>query len=192
MTKKIFLNQLALVLVSFVVSQILLVFVLHFVHYNYFRPDTWSRWDSGIYISIASTGYTLFPCAGKYGYPMTATEFCGNAGWFPGYPILIKLLSLAFRNKLLMAVTLSKLFYIFSLLLVLKISEVREFSWRNLLFTSVATFSFSFIYLNAIFPLSAVLFFALAGLYFYLKQKIWLTGLFCFLASFFYPSGFLL
>jgi hypothetical protein len=37
MPKKIFLNQAALVTVSFVVSQILLAIVLHFLHYGYFN-----------------------------------------------------------------------------------------------------------------------------------------------------------
>ena len=192
MKKKIFLNQLALILVSFVVSQILLTIVLHFLHYDYFNALNWSRWDSGHYIAIATTGYELFPCAGNFGYPINATEICGNTGWFPGYPLLIKLLSLVFKDKVLLAGVLSKLFFILSLLMVLKISEVRRFSWRNLLFISMATFSFSFIYFNAIFPMSAVLFFVLSGLYFYIKQKIWLTGLCCFFASFFYPTGFLL
>jgi hypothetical protein len=29
-------------------------------------------------------------------------------------------------------------------------------------------------------------------MYFFIKRKLWLTGLFCFLAAFFYPTGFLL
>jgi hypothetical protein len=192
MAKKIFLNQAALVLVSFVVSQILLAIVLHFLHYDYFNALNWSRWDSGHYIRIATTGYELFPCAGHFGYPINATEICGNTGWFPGYPFLIKLLGVVFKDKVLMAGILSKLFYLLSLFMVLKIAEVQKFSWRNLLFVSMATFSFSFIYFNAIFPISVEIFFILTGLYFYLKRNIWLTGLNCFLASFFYPSGFLL
>jgi hypothetical protein len=45
---------------------------------------TWSRWDSGLYLSIAEHGYSIFVCP-----PGTPPGWCGNAGWFPGYPWLV-------------------------------------------------------------------------------------------------------
>ncbi|MFC9294053.1 hypothetical protein ACFTWH_03885 [Streptomyces sp. NPDC057011] len=60
------------------------------------RVSFWStgsrhRWDSGNYLSIAKTGYELFRCRERYANFPDAT--CGNAAWFPGYPMSIRALS---------------------------------------------------------------------------------------------------
>jgi hypothetical protein len=56
--------------------------------YSPFSPSTWSRWDSGLYLDIARHGYTLFRCA-----PPNGSDWCGNAGWFPAYPWLLRVLT---------------------------------------------------------------------------------------------------
>jgi hypothetical protein len=43
----------------------------------------WAHWDSFLYESIATHGDTLMRCPGQPG------TWCGNAGWFPGYPVLL-------------------------------------------------------------------------------------------------------
>jgi len=192
MTRKIFLNQIAIVLITFLFSQVVLALILHYLDFGYFNSTNWLRWDSGHYLQIASKGYELFPCAGKFGFPLKSTEICGNTGWFPGYPLLIKLLSYLFKNDIIVAGVISKLFYFMSLLMVLKILDISRFLLKSLLFLCIPAFSFGFIFYNAIFPISAVLFFVLSGIYFFIKRKILLAGLFCFLAAFFYPTGFLL
>ena len=45
--------------------------------------STWVHWDAGLYESIAESGISLVRCA-----PGSAS-WCGNAGWFPGYPVLL-------------------------------------------------------------------------------------------------------
>src|SRR3954468_9910273 len=57
--------------------------------YSPFSSPTWSRWDSGLYVDIAEHGYTLFRCA-----PPNGADWCGNAGWFPAYPWLLRALTL--------------------------------------------------------------------------------------------------
>lgn len=55
------------------------------------------RWDAGTYVDIAQHGYYLFRCTDKPGMvdPGTPTDaWCGNAGWFPLYPALIRVLHL--------------------------------------------------------------------------------------------------
>ena len=48
---------------------------------------TWVRWDSGLYLSVAEHGYHLFRCRSLvYG----RGNWCGNAGWFPAYPWLVR------------------------------------------------------------------------------------------------------
>jgi hypothetical protein len=192
MTKKAFLNQLLLSLLAFLSSQVVLALVLYYLDYGYFNSTNWLRWDSGLYLQIASKGYELFPCAGKLGFPLNSSEICGNTGWFPGYPLLIKLFGLLFKNDVIAAGVLSKIFYFLSLLMVVKILDINSFSLKNILIICIPAFSFGFIFYSAIFPMSAVLFFALSGIYFFIRRKIWVTGLFCFLAAFFYPTGFLL
>ena len=167
-------------------------FVLNHLNCNYFNTANWQRFDSGHYLSIATKGYELFPCDSKNSYSINGKEMCGNTGWFPGYPFLIKSVDILFNDALLIAGLLSKLFYILSLFMVLKLAQIKEITFRNILFVLLAAFNFGFIYYNAIFPVSAVLFFVLAALYFFIRRKIVFTGLFCFLAAFFYPSGILL
>ncbi len=47
---------------------------------------TWA--DQAHYLDIAEDGYTLISCAEVPGFP--PDEWCGTAGWFPGYPALIR------------------------------------------------------------------------------------------------------
>lgn len=59
---------------------------------NPLHATTWERFDSLQYESIAENGYTLEPCDPQEWGP---GAWCGNAGWFPGYPALLALLGIA-------------------------------------------------------------------------------------------------
>lgn len=160
--------------------------------YNYFDPQVWYRWDSGHYLHIAKEGYEFFPCAGNFGYSDDATEFCGNTGWFPGYPYLIKVLSIFQIDLIQLGSLVSKFFYFSSIFLCLLIADIKAISFRSVIFTLLSTFALGFIYYNAIFPMSMVLFFALLGMYLILNSRYVGAGYCCFVASFIYPTGFLL
>lgn len=72
-------------LVAFVAAQCALVIAAGVAGYPAFRPTTsWSRFDSAYYVSIAQAGYSVAPC----GPARPPGTWCGNAGWFPGYPLL--------------------------------------------------------------------------------------------------------
>jgi len=189
--KKTF-QQFSLALVAFVICQIVLAVVLHYFGTDYFYAKNWARNDSDHYLKIATTGYELMPCAGLEGYALDSKEFCGNTAWFPGYPFLIYLVASIFGNHLIVAGIISKIFYVLSLVFALKIMGVEKFNFRNLLLVLIPAFCFGFIYYNAIFPMSTLLFCVLVGIYFFLKDKPWHAGLFFFLASFVYSTGFLL
>lgn len=191
MKTKFNIKKLYLVLLIFIVSQIILDFVLSFSKVNYFLLDNWNRFDSGHYIQISKTGYEYFPCAGKFGYPEDAKEWCGNTGWFPGYPLFIKLFSLIFRDSNLTAVLLTKVFYILNLYLVTLFLDLNKINLKSFLLVTIASISFGFIYLNAIFPMSGVLFWLLLSIYSYINNNYKLSFVSCILASFFYPTGFL-
>src|SRR2546429_540516 len=69
--------------VVFLAVTIFMALVAHFAGRNPFDAHTWAQWDSSYYESIARHGYVMQPCAGG---PHT-DGICGNAGWFPGYPL---------------------------------------------------------------------------------------------------------
>lgn len=185
-------KRLLLTTITFVIAQLFLMLVLDFSNISYFDSDSWVRWDSGHYLKIASEGYNFFPCAGKFGYPEDATEMCGNTGWFPAYPFLIKLLSYLFSDTAILAGYISKLFYILSLFMVTVISKIEKISLKNILFLLLAAFFFGFIYYHAVFPISMLLFFSLLGFYFFIKERLWLSSACCSIAALTYPTGFLL
>lgn len=188
----IFFKQLLLTCFAFLLAQFVLACILYFIDVPYLNPLNWYRYDSAHYLSIAQEGYTFFPCNGDFNLPTDSNYMCGNAGWFPGYPILLKLMSLTKVNTILISGVVSKLFYFLSLLLITIIAKINNFSLKNILFLLFPTFFFSFIYYNAIFPISAVLFFSLLGFHFHLNNKRWALGCCCFLAALLYPTGFLL
>lgn len=185
-------NRLTLTLAAFIFAQLFLLAILSFSNSRYTDPLTWFRWDSGHYISIAENGYEYFSCAGLFGYPEDTKEMCGNCGWFPAYPLMIKYSDFVFHDEILTGGLISKLFYFLALFMILVIANIRKFTFRHFLFLTIASLFFGFVYYNAVFPISAVLFFTLAAFYVYLKGNFWLTGLFCMLASFLYPTGILL
>jgi hypothetical protein len=50
------------------------------------RPGSWAGPDSALYLSIARHGYELVPCSPNDPPP----GHCGNAGWMPAYPWLMR------------------------------------------------------------------------------------------------------
>ncbi|GAA1792977.1 hypothetical protein GCM10009682_13540 [Luedemannella flava] len=50
------------------------------------------KWDALRYLDIAERGYELYPCPpGPIPYPLRPPDaWCGNAHWFPLYPLLIR------------------------------------------------------------------------------------------------------
>ncbi len=55
--------------------------------------ECWKRWDSFHYLTIALDGYTLVPCDEQGGW-------CGNTGWAPLYPWLIRYIAPLFGHRL--------------------------------------------------------------------------------------------
>ena len=51
-------------------------------------PQTFHRWDSGHYLSLAERGPILEKCSGA-----SAVLACGNAGWMFTYPALVRIVS---------------------------------------------------------------------------------------------------
>ena len=63
---------------------------------SFLRPSLWGRWDSGHYLAIARIGYNInWNCRPSMVPPHAPPGhyLCGNAGWFPGYPAAMRLVS---------------------------------------------------------------------------------------------------
>ena len=48
-------------------------------------------WDIEHYMHIAQSGYEVYPCIEGVHFPRG--EICGNPGWFPGWPLVVRILS---------------------------------------------------------------------------------------------------
>lgn len=117
------------------------------------RPAGWVRWDAAFYLDLAGGGYRPpFPCPPESHYP--ATAWCGNTGWFPGYPWLIWLVSEAGLALPAAALLASALAQAGCLVLLWRMLECDGRQWPALLF---GAFFFGSIYSAAPFPISLCL-----------------------------------
>ena len=123
-------------------------------------PATWARWDSFQYLSIAERGYRASFCPRGYvpSDPTRADFLCGNAGWFPGYPLLIRGLSELAGISLAAAALLIAWACWYAVLVLLwqllADARSRRARWVCLL---VAAFFPGQVYLAALFPVSLCL-----------------------------------
>jgi hypothetical protein len=72
--------------VAFVLVRLLLSVAVLSEGLSPLRAGSWCRFDCAHYVRIAVSGYELAPCAAE----SEAGLWCGNAAWFPGYPLVIR------------------------------------------------------------------------------------------------------
>jgi hypothetical protein len=168
----------------FLFSQLTLAILLWLTGGNYFDPESWIRYDSEHYLSIAGQGYTLYQCSDD------SASWCGNAGWFPGYPALIRIFSFLADIKIA-AVFISRIFYFCTIMLMIRLAGFKSINRESVLFSLCPAFFFGFIYYNAVFPLSATVFLIISSMHFYQKRNFIACGLCCMIATVFYPTAFL-
>jgi len=149
----------------------------------------WSKWDSGHYLAIAGQGYEFFPCPSSSGYP--EGEYCGNTGWFPGYPLLVRLVMLSGLKALAAGVVVSGVLTLLVFYLLWEsLGRKRDFAGALLVMAMGAFFPGSF-YLFSVFPLSLCVCAILLG-YRAFQRGDWLkAGIAGAVAAFSYPTGIL-
>ncbi len=179
-------------LLAFLATQGILACILAYMDYSYFNNLNWIRADSGHYLAIAKKGYEFMSCSGIPGFGDDSIYFCGNTGWFPGYPYLIRLATYFGGSAEVLGAIISKVFLVGTLILILVLADVKSFSFKAFLLLFSACFFFGGIYYNAVFPISAVLFFVLLAFYFVMRHNLWAGSLSILICSFLYPTGFLL
>jgi len=166
------------------------------------QASTWSRWDSGQYESIAWDGYSdVVPCGPGSGYgPGT---WCGNDGWFPAYPRLVRAVHLALSPVVQVnqpgphrlgaaGVIVSWGFALGTLLLLWGTFLQRSLTASAIGCLLYAAYAPGQIYHYAIFPLSMLAFFTVLHLWL-LDRRRWLpAGLAGGVAAATYPLGVML
>lgn len=150
----------------------------------FFAIDTWFKWDGGHYFSIADTGYELIDCAGIPGFH--PGQWCGNSGWFPGYPYVVRGVHLLTgADTKLLALYVSQAFAVVSLFLVWNLFLSR----RNLLLLLLCAFAPGTYYFLVIFPMSMTMCFMLVALWAQRQQHYVTAMLAGTVVGFTYPSG---
>lgn len=115
---------------------------------------TWSRWDSVLYVDVARDGYDLFRCA-----PDSGLEgWCGDAGWFPLYPWIVRALHVLGFPLAGAAVVLSWIVAGATIVLLWATFLRREARAAVVVALLFACFAPGQIYSYALFPLSLLMF----------------------------------
>jgi hypothetical protein len=182
----------SVVIIAFLFSQLILAIILNYLGSSYLKIDEWIRFDSAHYLRIADVQYECFPCSQLFGAAANPKDLCGNIGWFPGYPYLIKLFAMQFGNAKFIAVCISKLFLIFYLYRIAQLLDIKCLKLSDFLILMIAAVSVGFIYCNTVFPLSATIFLNLSALYCYCLRNYKCALIYCYLAAIFYPPGMLI
>ena len=152
-------------------------------------------WDIRHYIDISEIGYQVYPCTPGVEYP--AGKICGNAGWYPFWPIVAKLIRpLTGDSSQITFIGLAFLFTLLSFLMVFRFME-KNFGLKEAVISTLAlAFSPGSFYFLTGFPYALFIFLFILYLFLLyrppdLNRDI---GLFAVAVaiSLTYPSGILL
>src|SRR5512140_785001 len=90
--RRTFLRSLLVPLLALIAQRAAVASVAFASGHDPFSTASWKRWDSVFYLDIATNGYrTPTHCPAESHYPPDA--WCGNTGWFPGYPYAVRAVS---------------------------------------------------------------------------------------------------
>jgi hypothetical protein len=171
---------------------------------RYLTASAHERWDSALYLQIADRGYHMFVCNEDPHLAFYGTAWCGNAGWFPLYPWLIRAVhALTGWTDGTCAVLVTEAATLTAVLLfwwlLVRVAEpvapdgwgvgLRGTGLRNAaLLALVAVFPVG-VYLHAVFPMSLTLAATLACLGLAVRQRPVAAGLAGAAAAAAYPLG---
>jgi hypothetical protein len=158
--------------------------------YDPFDSNSWSRWDSEHYLGIARDGYDLYRC--PLDYAPDPGGWCGDAGWFPGYPWLFGAahrLGLPLQGT---AVFVSWAFAAATLVLLWNTFFARRRDVLTVGALVYAAWAPGQIYDYAIFPMSMLAFFTVAHLWLLTRRRYVWAGVTAAAAALTYPLGVLL
>jgi hypothetical protein len=178
-------NRTTLVFSLFLLSKILVFLVLYAFGCRKMWEGCFAHWDSGLYMSIAQEGHTLFDC----NYPNNP-QWCGNAGWSPLYPLLMRIVHEITHDSMEHSGGIvSTVFYFFYLKYMARLLNLDAINAHSIVSLFLCAFFPGFIYLHAVFPLSLCLFLITAFIYHLQKQDFLYCGILAMLLSWSYASG---
>jgi hypothetical protein len=144
------------------------------------NPNSFGRWDSAWYQSIARHGYRMRLHCHDWHHTRRPGMLCASVTWFPGYPLLMRAVSVTGVSLAWAGVVISWLFWYLALLMIWLLSKPtpeRQASrwgtttrWLCLL---IAAFFPGEIYFAAIFPISMAAFGMLACCYWSARAPNW-------------------
>lgn len=155
-----------------------------------FNASSYARADSGHYLRIANWGYEFFSCARLPDYD--PTQWCGNTGWMPGYPLLIRLITTLDIGDEVAGSACSCVFFFGSLVILrLLLQKARPAHDNAACFLAASVFPGG-IYFFSIFPISFFMFLALGTILLLATRHYWFASLLAAAGAFVYSTGFLL
>jgi hypothetical protein len=173
--------------VVFLLQRAVLAAVAWLSGYDPVAASSWSRGDSAYYLSIAAVGYEpLYHCPPESHYPPSA--WCGNAGWFPGYPWVIEVLGHLGLPLDSAAVIVSAVAQLSCLVLLWRFLDDNK-QWPALV---LAGFFLGNVYMAAVFPISLFLLAALVCLWACWSGRFGVASIAGAAAATCYPTGVLL
>jgi hypothetical protein len=122
--------------------------------YGWLQSTSRVRWDSHLYLDIATNGYSVMRCseAGPNGWDPNA--WCGNAAWFPLFPYLTRgLATVTGLEPAAAAVVMAELCALGILIAVWQLLGA-TITPRNLACLALAALLPAGIYFHAVFPMS--------------------------------------
>lgn len=185
-------EQVAPPLLAFAIVRVMLSLIAKDAGFPPLRGDTWGRWDTAHYSSIAERGYEFFSCS-KMGLPgYDPKTWCGNAAWLPGYPLLMRWFAKTGLSIVDAGALVSAVLCLATLVLIWNLFLKSRFTLKNLLVLGLAAFFPGHVYDHAVFPISLLTVCALLSLHCYIERRFVAAGLFGAAAAFSYSSGLFL
>jgi hypothetical protein len=175
---------------AFIMARVVLHWAARTAGYKSSLTATWHRWDSAHYLSIADHGYEFFSCARLPGY--NPADYCGNAAWLPGYPLLVRVVSSLGLNPERSGVLIAAAFALLSLVLLWNAFLGPRPTTQGLLGLAACSLFFGHVYYYAIFPISMCTFFQVAAIYLFTTKRYLAAGIAGGVAAFTYSSAFFL
>ena len=148
-----------------------------------FRIATWDYSDPQLYLDVARHGYSLFRCAPG------AAEWCGNAGWFPAYPLLIGAVGRLGIGIALAGLAFAWLFTLGTLVLLWATFLGCELESGAVAALVYAAFAPGMVFGYAMYPLSMLAFFTVAYLWLVTRERWGWAGLAGVVIVLAYPVG---
>ena len=177
-------------LIAYVIARLFLNVAATWTHQSGWTAKTWARWDSVHYLRIAQSGYEFFSCARLPGYD--PTTWCGNTGWMPGFPLLIRTASRFGLDPTLAGTVIAAIFALATLILLWNFFLGPRPTAAGVLTLLLAAFFPGHVYAHAVFPVSMCAFLQVLALYAHTRHRYLSTGLLGGVGAFTYGSGLFL